>query len=102
MVRVSAPRAFVIGDTVHFRSRVSLPGTSTPTDPALVVLSTLSLAGTSVLVAPLPFTRELEGEYVLSLPTDNLVVGVYDVSVTHSSGPSMVTVVTDQFVLQTA
>lgn len=93
-------RAFLIGETVHLRSRVSLPGTRTPTDPAVVELASLRLAGAETLSAPVPFVRQNQGEYTLDLQTHLLVAGPYDLTVRHSNGPDQVTLADDSFVLQ--
>ena len=99
--RSGALRTFLVGETVHLRSRVSLPGTRTPTDPALVELASLTLDGVETLVAPTPFVREKEGEYVLTLLTDTLAPGTYGLVVRHSDGPEKVTLTSDEFVLRT-
>jgi hypothetical protein len=93
-------RSFLVGETVHLRSRVSLPGTRTPTDPASVTLTSLRRDGVETLVEPTPFTRVREGEYVLTLTTGLLPSGTYDVVVTHADGPAKVSLATDRFVLR--
>lgn len=97
--RTGAPRSFTVGETIHFRSRISIAGTKTPTDPALVRLTSLKHDGTEVLVSALDFSREAQGEYVLTLQTDALSPGTYEVVVVHSDGPEKVTLATDRFVL---
>ena len=96
-----ATRTFLVGETVHLRSRVSLPGTRTPTDPAEVALSSLTLDGVETLADPLPFTREREGEYALTLPTLGMAGGTYRLVVRHTDGPQRVALATDEFVLRT-
>lgn len=98
----SSDRYFTVGETVHLRSRVSLPGTRTPTDPASVALTTLRREGVDVLTGPMAFIRNAEGDFSLSLPTLDLTPGTYDLVVTHSDGPEKVTLVTDRFVLAPA
>lgn len=93
-------RSFLVGETVHLRSRVSRPGTRTPTDPAEVALTSLTLDGVETLQAPVPFTREREGEYVLTLTTEDLVPGTYGVVIRHADGPAKVSLATDRFVLR--
>lgn len=97
----TALRYFIVGETVHLRSRISEPGGRKPVDPDTVALTFLGLeGGASVLTEPLPLTREVEGEWVLAIPTVDLAPGVYTLAVTHADGPSKVTVATDQFVLR--
>jgi hypothetical protein len=97
-----ADRYFVVGETVHLRSRVSKPGGRTPIDPATVELTLLALEGVQTLTDPIAFIREREGEFTLGLATEDLVPGTYTVAVRHADGPQRVTVATDRFVLRAA
>ena len=98
--RSGALRTFLVGETVHLHSRVSLPGTRTPTDPTEVALVSLTLGGVETLTGPVPFTREREGEYALTLLTEGRAPGTYHLVVRHADGPERVTLVEDEFVLR--
>lgn len=95
-------REFVIGETVHLNIRVNAPGTHKPVDPTNVRLTSLKRDGQTVPVSVVDFTRESAGTYSLTLPTDGLVAGIYDVVVTLDSGPTKVVKVPDRFVLRAA
>ena len=95
-----APRFFTQGETIHLRSRVSIPGTRTPIDPSTVALTSMVRNKVQVLEEPLEFTREGVGEFTLSLPTSGLAAGTYEIVVTHADGPDRVTLATDRFVLR--
>lgn len=95
----TGPRAFLVGETVHLTTRVSLPGTKTPTDPATVELASLALNGIETLDAPVPFVRLGEGDYALDLQTTLLAPGTYAIVIRHADGVDKVALTTDQFVL---
>ncbi len=97
----SAPRSFLIGETVHLGVRVSAPGTRKPTD-ASVTLTSLKRGPTAVMPEVSAFTRREEGDYTLALPTAALSAGTYDLVVTVADGPSAVVILPDQFVLKAA
>lgn len=100
MVATNADRFFVQGSTVHFRVRVSEPGTKTPAS-ATVILTALRHAGVEVPVTVTAFTQVQVGDYALSMPTATLAPGSYDVVITISDGPSKVTILTDRFAVKT-
>lgn len=95
----TGPRSFLLGETVHLTTRVSLPGTKTPTDPATVELASLTLDGVETLDAPISFTRLGEGDYALDLQTDSLTPGTYGIVIRHADGVEKVALTSDQFVL---
>lgn len=100
---VSRPeRSYLVGETVHLHVKVSKPGTKTPTDPNSVRLSSLNLAGESMMegVPTLTFTRINLGDYTLVIPTVGFPLGTYDLTVTIESGPSAVVILGDRYVVQ--
>lgn len=99
MAKPDAPRYFNVGETIHLTSRVALPGSRTPVDPDVVVLSSLRREGVETLDGPVAFSKIATGEYALTLATADLVPGSYTLAVTHATGTSRVTISTDQFVL---
>lgn len=94
-------RAYIVGETVLLRTRVSQPGTKIPVDPDTVKLTSLTLTGQETLAEPVTFTREGIGDYALSIQTAGLTPGVYDLVVTYTDGVQ-VTIDRDTFVLQEA
>lgn len=97
----NADRYFIKPATAKLRVQVSEPGTKTPAD-ATVTLTSLRTGGASATVATTVFTRQAKGDYVLIVPTADLLAGTYDVLVTVADGPEKVAVVTDRFVVQDA
>lgn len=97
----SGDRYFLIGETVHLRARVSLPGTRTPTT-ATVTLASLKRDGTVITPATTAFTEVHEGDYTYVLATVGFTAGTYDVLVRVASGTSKVMLLSDKFVLRAA
>lgn len=94
-------RSFKVGETVHLSAKVSPPGSREPVD-ATVVLAVLRTGGVALSPAVTAFTRVATGDYTLSLPTVGLAPGLYEIVVRVSDGPSKVSLLVDQFALQTA
>lgn len=95
----SANRRYKVGETVHLRVRVNLPGTRIPTDAGSVVLTSLTRDGIPV-PADTVFTRDALGDYSLVISTEGFSAGSYEVVVTISDGPEKVVVLEDTFVLR--
>lgn len=100
MSNVDPARMFIVGETVDIEVRVSLPGTKTPTDPALVELAELKLGTTDVTPSPATFTRLAEGDYLYVIHTTSLDPGTYSVLTRVSDGADKIVLVPDSFVLQ--
>lgn len=95
-------RQFWVGETVHLRVRVNLPGTKRPVDPDHVRLTAVNRDGTPLEIDVEDFVREDTGEYSLVLLTAGLPEGVYDLAVTVDSGPTAVVLLPDRFILKAA
>lgn len=96
----STTRSFVVGETVHLRTRVSKPGTREPTDPASVVLTSLKRGSDVLTPATTGFTRVGQGDFLLVLPTAGLIPGEYVVVITVADGPNRISILTDRFALR--
>ena len=102
MATTDMEKSFLVGETVHLRSRVAEPGTKKPVDPASVTLTSWRKGTEEILNSPIAFSREGQGEYALTLETVGMEPGTYHVTVMHSDGPERIAAATDTFVLQSA
>lgn len=93
-------RAFLVGETVRLQLRVSRPGSGVPANPAEVRLHSLRRDGAPVDVLARGFTRVLDGQYELALPTDGMQAGAYRWVALASDGPLATSLVEDTFVLR--
>lgn len=97
---MAEPRSFYVGETIDIRVRISKAGTKTPTDPDTVVLSSLLAGTTPVTPTVTDFTRQAEGDFLLTLDTVALDPATYRL-VVRITGGDKVAIVADRFVLQT-
>lgn len=102
MATTDMEKSFLVGETVHLRSRVADPGTKRPVDPDAVLLTSWRKGTEEILDAPVEFSREAKGEYALTLETVGMDPGTYHITVVHSDGPQRIAAATDTFVLQSA
>jgi len=95
-----ADRIFVVGQTVHLRMKVSVPGTRNPADPDQVTLVAFFRDNVSVaLPTNVTFTKVTDGLYELVIPTVGFQPGVFKWRGRAYSGPLAVALKDDTFVL---
>lgn len=96
-----ANSAYLVGETVRLRMRVSVPGTRDPADPVLGCrLAGLARAGAPVVSAVTAFTKVGDGDYVLDLDTSALPAGTYSWLGEARDSATLVALVEDSFVLR--
>lgn len=101
MAQAQGGRDFIKPETVVLNVRTNKAGTRKPIDVTTVVLTRIETEGDPVVLPEVDFERIGEGDYTLSIASDDLEVGTYQVAATVT-GPKGVVVIPDTFVLRAA